>query len=222
MTDNPTVRESQLTILSAEQASQGWNRLAGGNPEVARMHSALLDRLGLSSADDLPTPQHFGTSGTFKLSSAVPVPPEVTTPPAQEVREIESSLLVQSHTVEDQQVAECVATVKGNPAGISVDHVFVLTTTTENFLTGVTEHVTGSDGQLAVVDGWWDALKSCLSSSDCGGQCITAALTCPPATWAVYLACLAGRCGLCVVKCAACATCDCTWWCRIAAGCCNN
>ncbi|MFF9480631.1 hypothetical protein [Streptomyces sp. NPDC014733] len=222
MTNTPSVMESQLSVFSPDQARQEWNRVAAENPEVSRTHSALVDHLGLSSAAELSDPQHFGTSGTFKLSSAVPVPQEVANPPAQEVLTIESSLTVQSHTAQDQQVAECVASLVGSPAGLRVDRVFTLSTTSDQFVSGVKEHVTGSSGQLVTVDGWWDALKSCLSSSDCGGQCITAALTCPPATWAVYLACLAGRCGLCVVKCAACATCDCTWWCRIGAGCCNN
>ncbi|MFD9817156.1 hypothetical protein [Streptomyces sp. NPDC059080] len=222
MTKTPTVREHQLSILSAEQVSQEWARVASGNSQVSSMRSALLDRLGVRSDADLPEPQFFGTSGTFHLDGPVPVPQEVASPPAQEVLSIQSSLIVQSRTVGDQQVAECVATTQGTPAGLSQDRVFLLTTTNDHFLTGVEEHVTGSGGQLVTVDGWWDALTSCLTSSDCGDQCVSAALTCPPATWAVYLACLAGRCGLCVVKCAACATCDCTWWCRVAAGCCNN
>lgn len=222
MTKTPTVREHQLAILSTDQASREWNRVAGGNPQVSEMRDALLGRLGVSADADLPEPQFFGVSGTFHLDGPVPVPKEVDNPPTQEVNTIQSGLIVQSRAIGDRQVAECVATTQGLPAGLSHDYVFTLDTTTDNFLTGVKELTTASGGRLVTVDGWWDALTSCLTSSDCGGQCVSAALTCPPATWAVYLACLAGRCGLCVVKCAACATCDCTWWCRIAAGCCNN
>ncbi|QLH23604.1 hypothetical protein [Streptomyces sp. Rer75] len=221
MTITPRVREQQLTIYTPEQAGREWSRLTGQNSQLAILEQALPGRLGVSSVEDLPEPQFFGTTGRFVLDGSVPQPEELSGT-AGEVHTIESGLIVQSRSAGNRQVAACVATTRGIPSGVSHDYVFVLDTTSDQFLAGVNELTPDADGHLVTRDGWWEALTSCFGSSDCGSTCLSAALTCPPAGWAVYLACLAGRCGGCVVSCAACATCDCTWWCRPAVGCCNN
>jgi hypothetical protein len=68
---------------------------------------------------------------------------------------------------------------------------------------------------------WWTAARGCVTSK-CGSACIAALTTCPPTSWAAYLLCLAARCGGCWVKCAACASCNCRWYCKWATGCCRH
>lgn len=72
---------------------------------------------------------------------------------------------------------------------------------------------------LVEVDGWWDRFRGCLGG--CGGPCLAALTGCIRPVLPAILVCLAVRCGGCAAKCAACATCDCRWWCRIS-GCCRG
>jgi hypothetical protein len=74
--------------------------------------------------------------------------------------------------------------------------------------------------QVVRANSWWTAARDCVFRN-CGGVCIGALLTCS-GTWAAYLACFAVVCGGCWLKCAACATCNCKWWCKWATGCCRT
>lgn len=67
---------------------------------------------------------------------------------------------------------------------------------------------------------WWSAFKNCLTSR-CGTSCLGALVACSGTT-AGYVACVIAACAGCGVKCAACATCNCKWWCRWAPGCCRR
>jgi hypothetical protein len=67
---------------------------------------------------------------------------------------------------------------------------------------------------------WWSAARSCVTKN-CTSVCVSSLFTCS-GTWAAYIACIAAKCGLCWLKCAACATCNCKWWCKWAAGCCKQ
>jgi hypothetical protein len=73
--------------------------------------------------------------------------------------------------------------------------------------------------QVVAANSWWTAARSCVLSR-CTSVCIGALVTCT-GTWAAYLLCLATRCGVCWARCAGCASCDCSWWCRWATGCCD-
>jgi hypothetical protein len=69
---------------------------------------------------------------------------------------------------------------------------------------------------------FWQRFVACLRGS-CASGCLGAVATCAAkgGGWAAFLACLAVTCGGCALKCSACAACDCTWWCKWAAGCCR-
>ena len=82
------------------------------------------------------------------------------------------------------------------------------------------EFVVGADGKVVRAHSWWSATKACLKRSNCAAACLTALGTCG-GTWTAYLVCVGAACGGCFSKCAACATCDCRWWCRWATGCCD-
>jgi hypothetical protein len=55
----------------------------------------------------------------------------------------------------------------------------------------------------------------------CASVCLGALTGCA-GVFPVYLQCVVVACGGCAVKCGACAACDCSIWCRWAAGCCED
>lgn len=70
---------------------------------------------------------------------------------------------------------------------------------------------------------WWTAITGCLTRQ-CVTVCANSLTTCwtSDSTWLQYAGCIAWNCGGCWLKCLACATCDCSWWCKWAAGCCSQ
>ena len=75
------------------------------------------------------------------------------------------------------------------------------------------------DDKVVPANSWWSAWVGCLQRS-CASTCLTSLWTCS-GTWAAYFWCVAATCGGCVLRCSACASCDCSWWCRWASGCCD-
>ncbi|WP_093478134.1 MULTISPECIES: hypothetical protein [unclassified Streptomyces] len=126
-------------------------------------------------------------------------------------------------TYDNKLVAMCASVIRGDPAGEEEVQAFTLETSSDNFLDDVTEHfIDDTDGQLRERSGgFWDVLLDCLADN-CGQTCLSAAISCSKSSWAEFLICLAGRCGLCVVKCHACAGCQCSYWCVPVAGCCGQ
>jgi len=76
------------------------------------------------------------------------------------------------------------------------------------------------DGKLVVANSWWSAWGGCLRSR-CANTCLSSLTQCS-GSWSTYFWCVAARCGGCVLRCAACSTCDCRWYCRWATGCCDR
>jgi len=83
-------------------------------------------------------------------------------------------------------------------------------------------------GEASIIQGdgiieaesWWSGFVGCLRSR-CASSCLSSLHSCS-GYWAAYFWCLVAKCGGCVLKCAACSTCDCRWWCRWAVGCCDR
>ncbi|MEU3957635.1 hypothetical protein AB0F45_36035 [Streptomyces achromogenes] len=193
--------------------------LKTADPDVNRIFDSVPSVLGLSSLDAATGTGAFGVSVRGSLTEAV-VPHEA---PAgtQPIEAYTSSLALIGYQSGNTHVAAGAARLVAEPdlgdSNRSISRTILLETTDYR---SVVER-TVEDGVLVVVDGWWDALRDCLVNR-CAGECTNAALECPPASWPVYLACLAGRCGGCLAGCVACATCDCGWLCRVAFGCCHQ
>jgi hypothetical protein len=68
---------------------------------------------------------------------------------------------------------------------------------------------------------FWQRFVTCLRGG-CSSTCLGSIGTCAAkGGWAAVLACIASSCGGCALRCSACAACDCSWWCKWAAGCCR-
>lgn len=217
MPDTPKVRDQQLTIFNPQQAATEWSRLKQSYADVSVMEDAVPNLLGASieESDEHP-PCGFGGKWTMD-----PPVRRGKSPEGPGVSVIDSRLIVKSYSSGGQHVAVCAAIVKSD-AGDEKIEVFNLSTTDFFGANGVTEYTPDPEreGHIKVRDGFWDTLLACLGR-DCGGDCLSAALSCPKPNWAAFLTCLAGRCGVCVVKCGACATCGCSVWCSPAVGCCE-
>lgn len=85
-----------------------------------------------------------------------------------------------------------------------------------------TEFARGQDGEISEkhAAGFWHCMWHGLSGI--GGTCANALITCPKTGWAAYAGCVALRCGSVALRRLACCACDCSFWCRWAAGCCDR
>ncbi|MGW1053141.1 hypothetical protein ACWDBD_02725 [Streptomyces sp. NPDC001118] len=180
---------------------------------------AIPSRLRLPQDAALPEGPTVGFDSTTNLSAPLPAPADVAA--REQVTSVKSSFFARTFSgASGEQLAACATVLEAPGTTLKMVDAFVLEAHQGDLL-DAKELVHASGYQLQERDGWWDALTGCLGR-DCGGVCLSAALSCPKVDWASFLICLAGRCGVCVVKCAACATCNCTWWCKWAAGCCDN
>ncbi|MFF9158403.1 hypothetical protein ACF1AB_39965 [Streptomyces sp. NPDC014846] len=219
MTSNPAVKESTFEIHNHQAAADEWRRLAGHESSLDRLISALPSRLRLAKGAPLPEGETVGFTSTTTLSSPMDPPEGVTT--REQVEKVNNSFFARTFTGENgEQMAACATVIEVPGTSYKQVDAFVLEAHNGDLL-DAKELVPTSSSVLEERDGWWDALTGCLGR-DCGGVCLSAAMSCPKVNWAAFLICLAGRCGVCVVKCAACATCNCSWWCKWAAGCCDN
>lgn len=76
------------------------------------------------------------------------------------------------------------------------------------------------DNRILKANSWYDRTLNCMFNK-CIGPCLEAFINCIGLTWALYLWCVAIECGTCFAECAACAVCNCRWWCRWGVGCCE-
>jgi hypothetical protein len=136
--------------------------------------------------------------------------------PGAPVRTVEFELAGQSFSRGDDEGALATAVVRGGRNELA--YHFLLEAPGGNFQQA-REFAVENDAVVEALS-WWTAWTGCLSR-DCASTCLGSLLSCA-GTWAAYFWCVVAACGGCVLKCAGCATCDCGWWCRWAAGCCSQ
>jgi hypothetical protein len=132
------------------------------------------------------------------------------------VGDIEFELVGQSISKGGAQGALATSTIRGG--GHEETYEMLLEAPQGNFRQ--TREFTIQHEKIVETHSWWSAWVGCLRNS-CSSTCLNALWQCT-GTWTAYFWCVVGRCGGCVVKCAACSTCDCSWWCRWAVGCCDR
>jgi hypothetical protein len=135
------------------------------------------------------------------------------------------TLMVQDYRSKSSKDVGAVARVSVVAGNQKQDYTFNLIAPEGNFDKATEYQVAIAQkgpGKLEVVkaNSWWSCVKQKIKEK-CVGPCITSLTTCS-GTWTAYFACVAARCGSCLVKQAACCACDCSWWCKWAVGCCDR
>ncbi|MFE5213495.1 MULTISPECIES: hypothetical protein [unclassified Streptomyces] len=215
----PLFRSQTVEFRPDSAVGEEIANLRASHSDVGRIFDAVPSVLGLTSLEAANETGAFGVTVRAELTEAM-VPHDA---PAgsQPITSYLTSLSLVGWQAGDTHVAAGLARMIAEPVegggNRTIDRTVLLETTDYRRIV----ERTVQDGTVVVVDGWWDALRDCLVNR-CAGECTNAALECPPASWPVYLACLAGRCGGCLAGCVGCATCDCGWLCRVAFGCCHQ
>lgn len=203
----------RIEILDDQAVSQGLQKqMAAPKGKLKKLDDEAKKR-GYKKATG-PRAE-FGLRHTFKAGK--PVPPPAGTPgqPVQEV-EVEISLSTLEKPNSEDQAA--IGTVRVT-AGKNTEEYDMLLEALDGDFEDVRESKVEND-KVVPANSWWTAARSCVIGK-CGSVCIGALTVCR-GTWAAYLLCVAAACGGCWVRCSACATCNCRWWCKWAAGCCRQ
>jgi hypothetical protein len=205
-----TLKET-VEIIDHPAAHKRFKDQLTGRPDLKKLHDEARKR-GYQPKDTAE--ETFAFRITSKASGGI-------RPPAafaggKPVQELEVELVGQSMTKGRNQGAVATCTVKGG--GNVETYDLLLEAPGGNFEKA--QEWTIEQGKVVEAHSWWSAWVGCLYSR-CASTCLSALWQCA-GTWTAYFWCVVARCGGCVLRCAACATCDCSWWCRWAAGCCDR
>lgn len=132
----------------------------------------------------------------------------------QPVEKLDFEFLLQDLKGDDTAGAVAVASLSDGET--TTDYHFTLKAPADNLRQ--TREFTWDNGRVVPAHSWWCRFVDCTRNSGCGWDTV---YRCWEGSWTGFLWCMIRRCGWEVTKCAACATCDCDWWCKWAAGCCQ-
>jgi|SRR5215207_267195 len=210
----PAVENETVELLDSKAAHDAFRARAKDRREVGKLSDEAKQR-GYTAED---TPEGaFGVRVKVRATKDVR-PTSASAAAAAEkdaVRTVEFELLGQSASKSGGEAAVATCVVKSGRNELVYD--FLLEAPDGDFRRA--REYTLLDGELVEAHSWWSAWVGCLQRS-CVSTCLTSLWACG-GTWAAYFWCVAAACGGCVLRCSACATCDCSWWCRWAAGCCD-
>jgi hypothetical protein len=208
----PELRAETIEILDPQRVLRDL-RDRGSRDRQLRLLSDEAQRRGGRLIDDPRSV--FGYRHTFESARPIQVPRGER---GRYVTSAEFEILVEEYNnVESSdELAVGLATLRAGEN--SSTYPLLLEAPEGNFVLSEEYVVVGDT--VEPTESWWTAFTGCLTRS-CVTVCANSLVTCRKGTWIEYLGCVAWNCGGCWVKCAACATCDCSWWCRWAAGCCE-
>lgn len=131
------------------------------------------------------------------------------------VEKLDHELVVQNLNGADTSGAVAVASLSDGEA--TAEYHFMLETSGDNPLQA--RELTIDEGKVVGAHSWWDRFVSCTSRRGCGWSQV---YRCWEGSWTDFLWCMVRKCGSGILKCSACATCDCRWWCKWGSGCCGD
>ena len=202
----------QTEVLDAAAAGRGLQaRMAEPQGKLKKLEDEATKR-GYRGATG-PNAE-AGLRQKYRANQPVKPPPGQQGPPVQEM---DFDLSLRALEKPNSQDQAAIATVRVT-AGQNTQQYDLLLEAPGGDFAKAREFKVEND-QVVPANSWWTAARRCVTGS-CTSVCVGALFTCS-GTWAAYLLCLAAACGGCWVRCAACASCDCSWWCRWAAGCCD-
>jgi hypothetical protein len=204
------VVSENVQVLDHQAAHDQFKKHLDSRPKLKKLHDEAQKR-GYKPRDE--PDQTFAVRVTAKASGDVH---STTAAGADAVQDVEFELVGQSVSKEDAEGAVATATIRGG--GNEQTYEMLLEAPGGNFRQ--TREYKIDNDQVVEAHSWWSAWTGCLSR-DCASTCLNSLWACT-GTWTAYLWCVTAACGGCVAKCTGCATCDCSWWCRWAAGCCSQ
>jgi hypothetical protein len=203
------VRET-TEVVDHPTAQKKFKEHLASRPDLKRLQDEAKKR-GYQAKDTAE--ETFAFRATTKASGQVKAPIRIG---GAAVQDVEVELVGQSVTKGRNQGAIVACTVRAGRNEETYD--FYLEAPGGQF-ERATEW-TVEAGKVVQANSWWSAWVGCLRSR-CASTCLSALWQCS-GTWTAYFWCVVAKCGGCVLKCAACSTCDCSWWCRWAVGCCDR
>jgi hypothetical protein len=214
MSAQPVIKLEKFEVLDAENALSELNSLSG-------LHSDLQLLMNFTENAGFTEVAGSAVGWQYTVEAAEDINPAGSDAAGPAVNSLTARALFKGYTggggVAPSQLAVGTVTATAG-TNETIEHIS-LEMAQSDFDRMIERQV--ENGALVVVDGWWDRFRGCLGG--CGGVCLAALGSCVGAgALPAILGCLAIRCGGCAAKCAACATCDCSWWCRWAAGCCQG
>lgn len=130
------------------------------------------------------------------------------------IEELDFTLMVQDLAGEENQGA--IVSTSLSTGKQTFDYNFMLEAPTQSPFQA--QEFTWDQGEVVAAQSWWSRFTKCVP-----GCCNWWTLfQCRGGSWSEYFSCIAARCGGCAAKCAACASCNCKWWCKWGAGCCSD
>ncbi|MGE5343840.1 MAG: hypothetical protein ACM3SY_20410 [Candidatus Omnitrophota bacterium] len=135
-------------------------------------------------------------------------------------KSLKHSIIVQDYSKKDSKDSAALIQITLSGEGRSEYYSFYLIAPQGDFKNAEEYRADPISLGVTKANSWWSCVQSRLG--ECGATCLGSLLTCPKANWAGYLACVAVRCGGCYTRIAACCTCNCSWWCKWGAGCCQQ
>jgi hypothetical protein len=202
------VVSENVQVLDHQAAHDQFKKHLDSRPKLKKLHDEAQKR-GYKAHDE--PDQTFAVRVTSTASGDVH---STTAAGADPVQDVEFELVGQSVSKQDAEGAVATATIRAG--GNEQTYDMLLEAPGGNF--HQTREYKVEDDQVVAAHSWWSAWTGCLNR-DCASTCLNSLLSCT-GTWAAYLWCVTAACGGCVAKCTGCATCNCSWWCQWAAGCC--
>jgi hypothetical protein len=207
------VQEETVELLDPQRASEAFRNRARERGQLRRLTNEAQTR-GYRTREE---PEEF-VGVRFRARASRDVEPTGPTGGAavgEAVRTVEVEVVGHSISKGDAEGAVATATIRAGGNELTYD--LLLEAPGGRFQEA--REFTIVNDRVVPANSWWSAWTGCLQRS-CISTCLTSLVVCS-GTWAAYFWCVAAACGGCVLKCSACATCDCSWWCRWAAGCCD-
>jgi hypothetical protein len=213
MPDLPVIVSERIELIDSRNVAAQLERLSRMRPGLEQvLRGATEARFSALAEDD----SFFGYRVTMEADREIRPPDDA--PEGPGVRSVTHEVLLQGFSRGADQAAAGTVTIT---AGTYTSEYNLLLEAPGGDINRMIER-TVQGNELVLADGWWDRFRNCLGDK-CGGVCLSALGGCISAgAIPAILVCLAVSCGGCAAKCAACATCNCRWWCRWAVGCCRG
>jgi hypothetical protein len=124
------------------------------------------------------------------------------------------------HTKKESKDSAAIGVTGCSASSRSEPYAFAIVLPNGNFEKAVEYFV--ENGQVVQAKSWGSCMRKNLSGA--GSKCVTAAAACAPTASTLFgwFICTAGACAGAVGWEVGCCACDCRWWCRWGADCCNR